>query len=81
MDIQPMTRKILLVTNPMIRKSLLPNFPPADLHADGMRISALNELHHTFERYIGSRREEQMNVVGHQDESMKLEFSLAPVAV
>ena len=65
MDIQSMPHKILCVTNAMIRKSLLPNFPPADFRADRVRIAALDQLHDPFERHIRAGREEQMNVIGH----------------
>ena len=65
MDIQPMPRKILPVTNPMIRESLLPKFSLADFLADRVRIPTLNELHRSLKRYVRSRREEEMNVIGH----------------
>jgi len=60
-----MPRKILRVTNPMIRKSLLPNFPPADFRADRVRIATLYQLYDAFKRHIRSGREEEMNVIGH----------------
>ena len=81
MDIQPMPGKILRVTNTMIRKSLLPNFAPADFHADRVRVAAFDQLHGAFERHMRGGREKQMNVIGHQDESMQREFSLAPVTI
>jgi len=60
-----MSAKILHVTNPMIRKSFLPNLPPADFPADRVRIAAFYQLYDAFKRHIRSGREEQMNVIRH----------------
>ena len=81
MDIQPMPCKILLIANAMIRKSLLPDFPAADLNPHSMRVSALDQLHRALQSHVRRWREQQMNVVGHQHKGMHVESSPSPVAI
>ena len=66
MDIEQMSGKILRVPNPMIRESLLPDLPSADLDSDGVRVSAFDQLDRTFQRHIPRWRMQQMNMIGHK---------------
>jgi|SRR5580704_16941341 hypothetical protein len=76
-----MSLKILVVTNAMIGESSLPNFLASKFKAEGVRVSALDQLNCSFQRDFGSWSEQQMHVLGHQDKSVQLEFSLSAVAV
>jgi hypothetical protein len=76
-----MPSEILRIANAMIRESLLPNLAAADFDAHRVGISSFDQLHYAFQRNIRSWRQEQMNVIGHYDECVKLESSLPAIAV
>jgi len=58
MDIVSMVGKIFIIANPVIRESPLPDFAGSANHAaEGVRISALDQLHGMFERDVVSRGE------------------------
>jgi hypothetical protein len=76
-----MPREILRIADTMIRKPLLPNLAAANFDAHSVGISSFDQLHCAFQRNIRSRRQEQMNVIGHHDECVQLESSLPAIAV
>ena len=46
-----------------------------------VRIAAFDQLHCTFNGDIGGRRNEHMEVIGHDDEGVELEAPLAAIVV
>jgi hypothetical protein len=70
---------ILGIPNPMIRKTFLPNLSLLQL-SQAIRISTLNELHSPLQGDIGTRREQQMNMVRHDHKFMQAIFPLIAVA-
>jgi hypothetical protein len=80
-DVISMFGKIFSVTNSMIRKSSLPNFPASEFKAECMRGSTLDQLNGSLQRDVVRRRQQQVYVFGHRHKSMQLEFSLPSIAV
>jgi len=76
-----MPRKILRIANAMIRESLLPDFPVADLDPNGVRMTALDQLHRPFQRDIRRGSQQQMHMVRHQHKSMQRESFLPSISV
>jgi len=75
-------QEILAVANPMIRESARPDFAlAAQDFAKSMRRSTFDELNSVFERDLGGRRDEEMNVLRHDDERMDLKAALTAVSV
>ena len=62
---------ILEISDAMIRETCLP-YGAALLQA--IRESSFDELHDTLERNFGSGREQQVNVIGHDDKFMQQKF-------
>jgi hypothetical protein len=67
MDVFPVNQKILRIPNAMIGKSALPDFSVAsEQFAELARITSPYELNSAFQR--GCRSQQQMYVLGHEDE-------------
>jgi len=81
MDVDAVPSEVIGVANAMVRETSLPDFTTADLLARRVRISALDELHGAFDGDVESRRDEKVNVIGHDDEFVKQESLLAAVVV
>ena len=70
------------VANAMIGESALPDFFRAAGHqSKGVGVSAFDELNGVLEGYVLCRREEQVNMLGHYNESVDLESAFATIAV
>ncbi len=70
------------IANPVVGKSPFPDFSTASHDsANGMGISALDELHSMFERYVVGRAKQEMNMLRHYDERVKLNAALTAVAI
>ncbi len=74
-----MPLKILRITNPMIRKALLPYLNLLHL-PQPVRISTLDKLHRPLHRDFVRRREQQMDMVRHDDKLVQQIFSLIAIA-
>jgi hypothetical protein len=74
--------EIFTFANAVIGEASLPNFfVLAEFDSECMRVAALDQLHGTFECHVVSRGKQQMNMLGHYHESMKLELSRTPVTI
>ena len=62
---------ILKISDAMIRETRLPN---GAMLIQPIRKSSFDELHRPFQGDFSSRREERMNVVGHDDELVEKKF-------
>jgi len=71
-----MLRVILKIPNPMIRETRLPDLP-APFEAE--RETSLDELHGSLQRNLLRGRDQQMNVIGHDDEFMEEIFSFVAI--
>jgi len=67
---------ILRVTNPMIRETRLPH---RRLRLQAKRKSSLDELNSLLQGNLGCRRDQRVEVVGHDHEVMQKIFPLAAV--
>src|ERR1017187_3949736 len=72
-----MPHKILIVPNSMIRK---PRLPDRQTRLQSKRESSLDELDRPLQRYLGRRRDQRMEVVGHDHKLMNQIFALVAVA-
>ena len=82
MNVISVMREILLISNPMIRESALPNFPLAtDNRSERVRISALDQLHCVFKCYALCWCEQKMNMFRHDHEGMNLKSAFATITV
>ncbi len=74
--------KVESIPNSVIGKSSLPYLRvSADQAPECMRISALDQLHGTFDGYFASGSEQEMNMIGHEDKGMQCKAPLAPILV
>ena len=82
MDVVLMVCEILFIADAMVGESSLPDFPPAaEVRAKSVRISTFHELHGVFQRDVGRRSEQEMNMFRHSDKGIDLEAAFAAVAV
>ncbi len=60
------------ISNAMIGKAALPDFKaPADKTSESVGVSSLNELNRALNSYVISRSEQEIHVIGHQNERME----------
>jgi len=72
MNVILMMHKINAFANPMISEPALPEFPVAtDDRSEFMRVSALDQLHSPLDGHVVRRSQEQVNVFGHNNESVQ----------
>lgn len=77
-----MIDEILIISNPMIRETALPDFACASPGcSERVGISALDELDGMLQRHVISRSEEQMDMFGHNDERVDLKAPFAAIAI
>lgn len=82
MNVLAMMREILRVTNAMVRKSTLPDFPVTpNFGPERVRESAFDELNGTLNRHVFRRSKHQMNMFGHDHESVQRELAFPPVPI
>ena len=81
MDVAPMMRVFLRVTDAVIRKPTLPYFPRSKCQTEGAGISAFDELKRSLERSVWSRRDQQMHVLRHENKPVEFEATFAVVCV
>jgi hypothetical protein len=81
-DVIKMLSEVVWVANTMIGESALPHFRvPPDKRTKGMGVSALDQLDRTFNGDILCRREQNVNVVGHDYKGMQEIATLAVIAI
>jgi hypothetical protein len=78
MDVQLMLREIVRVADAMIGESFFPDFV---LTAGRVGEAAFDELNRTFERNIRRRRDQEMHVIGHENERVEKKSPLAPIVI
>jgi len=82
MNVISMVRKVHFIANPVIRESALPHLSfSANDAAEFMRISAFDQLDRALEGYVRVRSQQDINVLGHEDEGMQFVASLAAISV
>ncbi len=80
MNVVLMMKEIPSIANPMIRKPALPDFRLAsDQSAEFMRIRAFDQLNAALKSHVLSRREQEMNMVRHNNEGVQEVPALAAV--
>jgi hypothetical protein len=82
MNIVPMINEVLSIPNPMIGESALPHFRVSpNKSTKRVRVSALDQLDGALDRYILSRTEQEMDMIGHEDEGMQCIAAFATVVI
>jgi hypothetical protein len=82
MNVISMMHKVHLVANSMIREPALPDFlAPTNDTAEFVRIRALDQLHSPLNGRVARRCQEQMNMLGHDNESLQEVTAFATIAV
>src|SRR5450432_4243897 len=82
MNVLAMMRVVLRVADAMIRKPALPDIALApQFRAEGMRVSALDELDRAFDGYVVRRGKQQVHMLGHDDECVQLKAPFAAITV
>ena len=82
MNVVQMMPEIDLISNPMIGESALPDFLiAADDRPKFMRVGAFDQLDCPLDGYVVRRRQQEMNVFGHDDESVQFVADFAPIAI
>jgi hypothetical protein len=70
-DVTNVIREIGLVANAMIAEATLPNWKAHVLfESEPAGGTALDILHYTLKRFVGSRSQEHVKMIRHQNESM-----------
>ena len=70
MNVISMMRKVNFIANPMVREPALPYFSfSANDGAEFMRVSAFDQLNCALEGYAPGGRQQEMNMLGHEDEA------------
>jgi hypothetical protein len=77
-----MVHKIHFIPNPVICESSLPHlsFSANDV-AKFMRVTAFDQLDRALEGYVRARSQQEMNMLGHENELMQFVASLATISV
>src|SRR5579864_6239744 len=82
MNVFPHSLERFGVQNPNLRKSLLPDGRVrSELASSSKGKSTLDELHGALNGQIASDSQQQVEVVGHDNEFVQAEFSFLPVVV
>jgi hypothetical protein len=82
MNVILMVHEITIISNPVVSESALPDFLLSSQEiSERMRISAFDELNGMFEGDAVCGSEEKVDVLGHQDEGVNLESTLATITV
>ncbi len=82
MNVISMVHKVHFIANPVVRESSLPylSFAANDA-AEFVRVSAFDQLDRALKGYVTGRRQQEMNVFGHNNERVQLVPSLATISV
>jgi len=82
MNVILVMQEVLLITNPVVGESALPDFAFAtEDFAEGVGVSAFDELDGVLDRHVLRGREQKMNVLGHQNEGMEVIAAFAAIAI
>jgi hypothetical protein len=82
MDVISVIHKILIIANPVICETALPDFSLAtEDRPKSMGIAAFDQLNRVLKRNVIRRSEQKMDVFGHDDEGVNLKSSFAAVSV
>ena len=77
-----MTLVILRILNAMIGESRLPNFGvETEVFSRAIRKTSFDELQSFFQRYVGCRRDQQVKVIGHDDEFVEKKAALRSIGL
>ncbi len=71
MNVLTMLLKILLISNPMVRKPSLPDLLRSKQNSKLIRISTLNQLYRSLQSNTRRRSKEQMHMLRHDHECME----------
>ena len=81
MNVVLVMNEILAIANSVIGEPALPDFSFSTQDgSQGVRIAALDELNRVFERYVVGGSEQEMDVLGHDDEGVQLESTFAAIS-
>src|SRR5258708_28286661 len=82
MNVISMVHKVHFIANPVVRESSLPylSFAANDA-AEFVRVSAFDQLDRALKAYVTGRRQQEMNVFGHNNEGVQFVPSLATISV
>jgi hypothetical protein len=82
MNVISMMREIHFGANPMVSEPSLPDLLlSTDDSAEFMRIRALDQLDSPLNRHVTSGSQQQMNMLGHDDECVQFEAAFPAIAV
>ncbi len=82
MNIVFVIHEIVVITNPVVGESALPDFSLSTKDdSEGVRVSAFDQLNGVFERYVMGRSQQKMDMLGHEDEGVKLITTLAAISI
>lgn len=77
-----MQRKITRIPNTMVGESTLPNFGLTPAHCtEFVRVTAFNELNSPLDSYIDGWRQQQVDMIWHEDKSVKRVTTFTPVVI
>jgi hypothetical protein len=78
-DVEGLVAEVFLIDNAVCVVAILPNLT-WEFFADGEGESALDELGAAFDGHVRGRGEQDVDVVGHDDESVELESAGVAIA-
>jgi len=82
MDVILMMDEVLIIPNPVIRESALPDLAfSSDDFSQSVRISAFDELHGVLECHVLRWSKEQMDVFRHHNEGVDLKAAFTAIAI
>ena len=82
MNVIPMMHEIHFIANPVIRESSLLHLSfSAEDAAEFMRVSAFDQLDRVLKGYVQRGSQQEMNMLGHEDEGMQFVAPLAAISV
>jgi len=81
MNVAAMRFKISTTPDAMVGESALPYFSFSTLHSQSVGIASFDELHRTLQGYIRRWCQQQVDVFGHEDESMQFKLRLPSITV
>ena len=82
MNVVLMADEILVIANPVVRESPLPDLSLAtEDRPEGVGVSAFDQLDRVLQRDIDGGSQQEMNVLGHEDEGMQSIAAFAAISV
>ncbi len=82
MNVVLVADEILVIANPVVRESPLPDLSLAtEDRPEGVGVSAFDQLDRVLQRDIDGGSQQEMNVLGHEDERMQSIAAFAAISV